>query len=254
MDRAPRKKARELKEACPQGSTGAKIVGHNTVRFVADDGATVGIRLHDTQILTMKGTWITLNSGGWRTMITKERMNHWMRQHHQNLAPTVQSDKGQWKVYFPWKPGTPGAAKFVDGMRVNPYTYEVLYPAGRENADRIIVERVDRYVKALKMSVERTGHLPRPSPGDCFICQTGMGGGHIREHLKEKYLMGTLIVRAMESKGYHIIQNALFFQYMFEDQREKDKPSQWTMFVKSGIKATKEYLLREARREMLGNR
>jgi len=56
--------------------TSSSIVDHNTVEYERENGDRV-IRLHLTDIVTFRpdGT-IMLNSGGWKTITTKTRMNN----------------------------------------------------------------------------------------------------------------------------------------------------------------------------------
>ena len=80
-------------------------VANNTVRYSRNDGATVW-RLHTTDIVIRHAdqSW-TLNSGGWRTVTTKDRINAY--------GPArVYSSKGEWRVN--------GSAAFMDGIRLNP--------------------------------------------------------------------------------------------------------------------------------------
>jgi hypothetical protein len=52
----------------------SKLIANNTVRIILQDG-TETIRLHRTNIVTKKNGVYTLNSGGWRTLTTKDRIN-----------------------------------------------------------------------------------------------------------------------------------------------------------------------------------
>lgn len=89
-------------------NTKARIVCRNTFRFTAPDGADV-IRLHQTDIVRKLPNGKTvLDSGGWRTSTTKERMNSYS-------GLRLWANKGQWFV----SAGTPGespAVPYYDGM------------------------------------------------------------------------------------------------------------------------------------------
>src|SRR6188768_2137912 len=81
-----------------------KRIANNTVKYERANGDVV-YRLHNTDVVTKhaNGTF-TLNSGGWKTVTTKDRINLY--------APArVHSDKGVWYV----RNGVP----FYDGMRVD---------------------------------------------------------------------------------------------------------------------------------------
>ena len=57
--------------------TEAKLIDNNTIRYVRPNGD-VAIRLHFTDILIFtKDGNVIFNTGGHRTVITKNRMNKW---------------------------------------------------------------------------------------------------------------------------------------------------------------------------------
>lgn len=55
----------------------SKCVANNTLQYTKDDGSVV-IRLHDTDIVTTKGQNIKLDTGGWFSKTTKERINQYL--------------------------------------------------------------------------------------------------------------------------------------------------------------------------------
>jgi hypothetical protein len=85
-----------------------------STRLVKIDDSTYGIRLHATIVVKIHsdGTY-TLNSGGWHTKVTKERIEEY--------AP-VNISSFKWVLpqgsYY-WHDNKTRAAHFVDGMRVN---------------------------------------------------------------------------------------------------------------------------------------
>lgn len=52
----------------------SKLIANNTLRVEYLDGRK-SIRLHTTDIVTEKDGVITLNSGGWKSVTTKDRIN-----------------------------------------------------------------------------------------------------------------------------------------------------------------------------------
>jgi hypothetical protein len=52
----------------------SKRIANNTLKIEYNDGTTA-IRLHNTNVVTFAGKKIILNSGGWRTSTTKNRIN-----------------------------------------------------------------------------------------------------------------------------------------------------------------------------------
>lgn len=83
-----------------------KKVANNT-RLVEVDGNKIGVRLHSTNVVVFcRDGCVVLNSGGWRTVTTKARIN--------SYAPCqVYQRQGQWRVVFQ---GT--VHRFRDGMRL----------------------------------------------------------------------------------------------------------------------------------------
>ena len=68
----------------------AKLVARNTFQYLTPDGWLI-TRLHLTDIIKEKGKDIILNTGGWFTVTTKDRINR--------FAPCyVYSKKGIWYV------------------------------------------------------------------------------------------------------------------------------------------------------------
>lgn len=92
-----------------------KVANNTTKRYEGDD---LIIRLHDTDILKFSGKSIVLNSGGYHTRTTKERINHF-------LPPgfyVYQKD-------YEWFLKTPDAKyDFKDGLEV----YNSAYAVGQE--------------------------------------------------------------------------------------------------------------------------
>jgi hypothetical protein len=194
--------------------TESKIVYNNTVEYYRPNGVRV-IRLHRTDILEfpVKGG-VILNSGGWRTVTTKSRMNEFQQE------VQVMQEKGIWYVsstfYAAWNkeewiPYFDGIHFSKDGKVINPIKTD---PAKKEKA---LIKKINAYCKKIKDMKE----LPIPSSGDCWYCALKTPGGksmgetfksnaHLISHLKEKYVHGSLIWNALEWAGY---QNpALIFQ------------------------------------------
>lgn len=72
-----------------------KPYGNNTRIYKCLDN--LAIRLHDTDIITVfPGGNIVLNSGGWKTVTTKRRMNSVLNK----FGIKIYSNKGQWFVSY----------------------------------------------------------------------------------------------------------------------------------------------------------
>lgn len=180
-----------------------------------DHGPNYAVRLHDTDVVTVRpdGSY-TLDSGGWRTVTTKDRMNRYS-------PHRVYSEKGMWYAYpvpqgdfSGWKAGIP----FADGMRI--------YPDGRvvgagidETAIRAqLLKQIRAYVDGFAKHAVKHG-LAAPSGGDCWGCAMvrgrpwgqdkatkpgadhAMGLDHIFEHFRERYYVPGLLWRALQRRG-----------------------------------------------------
>jgi hypothetical protein len=168
----------------------SRVISNNTIEYTV--GGTRAIRLHDTDIIVFDDRGgVTLNTGGWETNMTKNRINAL-----QNKA-RLYSDKGIWYAVVTGKQYV-----FEDGMRIGPRN-----GVTGDGGDKAIKARrkKTKHIKAYCDAVAALDELPEPSGGDCFICQARGGGGDahcLQSHLDETYIHGTLIVNAMRSRGY----------------------------------------------------
>ena len=192
------------------GVTYSKKVDRNTVMYRLADG-TECVKYHDTIVVkkSPKGV-ITLNSGGFRTPTTKKRF--W-----QYGKIDVSQKNSVWYM-------SDGSA-FYDGIQViagsepsntNGWRqeYRVVSKVKKSNNDAVrkMKARIVKYVNLIAPT-----NLPVPSAGDCFYClmrdvNTGKtmgdtvgrnpGDTHLLSHLKEGYIVGSLLVNAMRENGY----------------------------------------------------
>lgn len=180
-------------------------------------GEDYAIQLHETDVVTFHtdGT-VTLNSGGWRTMTTKDRIN--------SFSPArLFAENGLW--YFGgiedrWAK----MAMFEDGMVIG----ENGLPTGETEASLLrkikYIERrkakvdkmVREYIKGFLNHIKENG-LDDPGPGDCWVCRAQtpdpekkpekhvddfFGLEHFLSHFKEKYYVRTLLLNAILEQGY----------------------------------------------------
>ena len=149
-------------------------------------GDNVVVLLHSTDIVTFSPNGdVTLDSGGWRTKTTSERM-------HRFSPHSVSSNRGTWFVR-----GVP----FADGMTIHA-SGEVTGggdpDAFRKNEaiKRSAANYASRFVSALYR-----GEIGAPSSGDCMMCSGRMGGDHIESHIEESYYVPSLLVNALNEFG-----------------------------------------------------
>lgn len=189
-----------------------KPIGNNT-RVVHSGDADLAIRLHQTDVVTfhVNGT-ITLDTGGWRTVTTKDRIN--------GALPNglrVYSDRGTWYL-GKMGLGTERVAYF-DGMVLTP-DGEVLNGIPPEeweafNSESLKIRaEVKTYIDGFIAALKSDEGLPLPSGGDCWYCSLlesgtgtamgdlGPGDSHLGEHLKESYYVPSLLLNAVKAENY----------------------------------------------------
>lgn len=189
-----------------------KIIARNTFRFTRE-GETV-IRLHSTDIVTKhKDGSVTLNSAGWKTVTTKKRMNGALPAGYH-----LWQERDAWFVSkngASWEESRASKVPYFDGIRV-PQCFDKVSPKGAANEKRETKLRAD--IKKFVGKLDKLECLPIPSNGDCWYCMmkvsspakdTGKSLGeatgdneHIRAHVKEGYLHGSLIINALKWAGY----------------------------------------------------
>ena len=148
---------------------------------------------------------IILNSGGWRTMTTKDRINKY--------APIyLFADRGQWYAGNSWHDKQ---FFFQDGMVINPDgSFSGVMSHKEAQAEQKLRAQVRKYAKGY-LAALKAGKVDKPSGGDCWYCalkEVGTGkplgelsdkgkNGHIREHIKDKYYVPSLAWNAFEALG-----------------------------------------------------
>ena len=182
--------------------TKSRFAARNTLDIHLGDGTRI-IRLHHTNVVTIKNGIYTLDSGGWKTPTTKERINQY--------APIYIYQKNHvWYI---------GDTVFTDGMQVNKEG-EIISggkdAAKVEKANKAMNKRITKYVNLLSKN-----KLPIPNGGDCWICLMRSEDGkpvfsgsndHLLSHLKEGYLHGSILVNAMREAGYADMQIGVHYQ------------------------------------------
>jgi len=191
-------------QACEKlAHTRKRKLANNTYLEVHD--GSYGIRLHDTEVVTFYADRTVLNSGGWRTVTTKDRMNQALVDH------TIFSDKGVWYVAKRPYSGEHEAVAYNDGFTI----HSDGTTTGQGNDPKAALKERKRLNKFCKdyMKAFAKGEVPAPSGGDCWYCymtvakgpDKGKGWGesirgtqHILAHVKDSYFVPSLLIRAIE--------------------------------------------------------
>lgn len=176
-----------------EGNKAAKIGSNTTIRF--DKDSNVIVRLYATDIATFTPEYIVVNTGGFNTVTTRDRLN-------QVLPFGAYTEKNILKI---------------NGQPINitgKFTYEgapVETDADTLTAKKALWKEIDKLIDAyLENPVE-------PQTGDCFYCSMfGATSDCILSHIAAKYAHGSLYVNAMRAAGY---QDA-GIRYYFEDLKK----------------------------------
>jgi hypothetical protein len=233
-------------------------------------GEDIAVRLHETDVvLYKKDGGFVLDTGGWHTVTTKDRIN--------GYAPhgvKVYSDRGIWMVYGAAAGGRYSSdwasratiCEFSDGLEFD----KDCKPLNARPSVKLITQeldkRVKKYIDGYAKHVVENG-LEQPSNGDCWGClmsaadgaskDTGnfrgvvtdvtklnpMGFDHILSHFAEKYYVPSLFWKAMKSGGF-----GPAWPGMIEMQREKypnEAANQVRRVLRGYFKRIKSHLVEE---------
>lgn len=171
----------------------------NNTRAELRDNGNVAIKLHDTDVVTVSPDNVyTLNSGGWQTVTTKDRINAY--------APVSITQRN-----YIWYMGD--GSLFYDGMEVKA-NGEIVKPKKPGNSERQLnklKKQAKDYAKKYAQAI-KDGEVGYPSSGDCWGCYFGlnnskddpnpMGTDHLLQHMIEDYFVPSLVVNAGRSAGY----------------------------------------------------
>ncbi len=178
-------------------------------------GSAIGIRYHDTVVISfLQDGSIVLDSGGWRTVTTKKRINVF-------LPPplSIYQHQSEWYIsrkYHHWDDADAFTVGFKDGMRL----LQVVTDDGdawvAENAlsptdlamRKHMRRRIEKYIKGY-VSALFSGQIGEPSSEDCWFCvmhdiktERPLGEAiksvdHLVSHFDEKYYVPALILNAL---------------------------------------------------------
>lgn len=171
-----------------------KPIANNTRLFKRGDNFV--IRLHDTDIITIKpnGSFV-LNSGGYKTRTTKDRLNEY--------SPANISTKNHvWSIS-----SRNGNDLFFDGIEINPLGVPInsidsdLYLKCQRKLSRMIKNYIDGWINWLK----KTRELRETSSEDCFYCHLSYDPtdpdftniNHLLSHLTEQNYVPSLLWNAI---------------------------------------------------------
>jgi hypothetical protein len=210
------------------GDRETRKIGNNTyARRLAGPFGPIAVRLHQTDVVTAycDGS-VVLNSGGWRTVTTKDRIGRYLPGYSDpdgwRVHCNVHSSNGVWRVSrSAWRDAAtadnPYASEwsggwvsdFYDGLTIGP-DGTVADPMGHDGTDpdRAVKRDIRRYVERYtddEIARLLAGAQDHGTAGDCWFCAMGEGytdPDHLREHIREGYTMATLAYNACKARGY----------------------------------------------------
>ncbi len=235
------KKAVEMARSARSAADG-KPVANNTRLVMRGDS--VALRLHSTDIVLFKPRGaVVLNSGGWKTVTTKARMNE--------FAARVWSERGTWHASVYGK-----SAPFADGM--------TFYPSGKiTGAGRIDLGTREKKTRKQASEYARVfvdklyaGEIPAPSAGDCWHCVmrdkagTPLGeltrdASHVHGHLTEKYYVPSLLVNALKMFGASVAATQTAHAFMQNQVQHAFSRDRADFIAKQIEKCVRRYVLRQ---------
>jgi hypothetical protein len=204
----PRKTKAQLLGPSAQVCKKSKFVARNTIEWYHVDG-TRNIRLHETDVISyLPNGRIRLTSGGWKTPVTRGRLND-----HLPIDWSVTTQNGTWRVNTP-----AGQFLFIDGAEFFAKSGNPCKPKMHGSHARSLAsdeKLIREYMAALKAvdPDELTGM------GDPFVAPAASSlkynESHVRTWLIEKYIfMGFL--RAASAYSGHSPDSAAYFLHEYK--------------------------------------
>lgn len=217
----------------------------NNTRIIQIDDGTIGIKLHDTFVVKYysnelsgvkihEGDTIQLDSGGWKTVTTRDRINRFSPLHVWTEKSVMYVSQSNWyeihnnpnesKIYhfedrMFFQPDGTVWKKDVNGIPVElkPYSKK------DEQKKRKQLNKIDTFIRNYVNKLTN-GKMEQPGNGDCFYCQgesnpgctiqfgtltkdegftPGINPDHLWEHINRKYYVPSLIFSAIRSECYN---------------------------------------------------
>jgi hypothetical protein len=169
-----------------------KKIANNTYARKDDNNGTIVVKLHDTDIVTVTpdGT-VTLDSNGWQTLTTRERMNRYLGD-----TAHIYQERGIWyvTVHGDWS----NPVVYADGMTIA--ADGAITGAGKDpKVTKKLRDKILKYTKDYANALF-SGKVSKPDNGDCWhCCLFSRDTDHLDSHMEEKYYVPSLLNLAVDA-------------------------------------------------------
>lgn len=163
------------------------------------DKNTIGVLLHGTFVVKFTPQTIELNSGGWRTPTTKDRINKYS-------ASYITQKNSIWYMN--------DGSIFYDGMTTNSKTGHAIKPKTDSKHEAKVDKMKEKIRKFATYATDKVKKgVEAPKGGDCWYCalatenNVALGDAidnsdHLVQHMKDKYVVPSLVWNAIKEAGY----------------------------------------------------
>lgn len=194
------------------GNRSSKRLGGRATYAIRKGKKSIAIRYHNTDVLTFNenGT-IKVDSGGFMSPTTKERINSYLPPY----APRLYQSNSVWNWHRNGKRPVTFANGDVIGKR------GAVIGTGSNSAEvkrvALLCKQINKYAKLCADSLP----LNPPSGADCWYCAMKTEAGiplgdatkntnHLEEHMKESYVVPSLVYNALIACGYDPQKSFIF--------------------------------------------
>lgn len=206
----------------PFGGKQSKKIDNNTYLVRIEDY--FAVRLHQTDILRFypDGS-VLLDSGGWKTPTTKDRIN--------NYLPNGFQLRTRKRVWYLWAHGE--EYLYADGMVIkgNDIVDGTVLNKETEKERERLLKSIKEYSRELVQKVVNL-EIDAPSFKDCWYCSAlleetpdiFLEENHLLSHLEEKYYVPSLFWSAMkEAKDHMSIYDRMILSELWTSIENKKK-------------------------------
>jgi len=177
----------------------SRKLANNT--YLKEESGYYAIELHGSQIIKLYPDYMILDTCGYRTLTTKDRLNRF-------TPVNIYQESFIWYIGT-WETKDPIA--FFDNIKID-YNGNVLNETGADIVQdtKELNKKIKAYVKGYMKDL--INEIDLPGPGDCFYCSMVTTEGehlgdltnsdHLLSHIEESYYVPSLVYNAVAEAGY----------------------------------------------------